>query len=50
LSLSGLEKITGIHQKQLWIYLHTDTKPRREQIDKIEKGFHSFGKELIRAC
>jgi len=22
LSLSGLEKITGIHQKQLWKYLH----------------------------
>ncbi|MDR1718444.1 MAG: hypothetical protein LBS20_21615 [Prevotella sp.] len=46
LSLSGLEKITGIHQKQLWNYLHTDTKPRKAQIEKIEHGLHSLGKEL----
>jgi len=47
LSLSGLEKITGIHQKQLWSYLHGRTKPRKAQIAKIEKGLHRFGKELI---
>ncbi|MDR0824600.1 MAG: hypothetical protein LBN74_05860 [Prevotella sp.] len=46
LSLSGLEKITGIHQKQLWNYLHTETKPRKAQIEKIEQGLHSLGKEL----
>jgi len=38
LSLSGLEKITGIHQKQLWNYLHRKSKPRRAQVEKIEKG------------
>jgi hypothetical protein len=46
LSLSGLEKITGIHQKQLWNYLHRKSKPRRAQIEKIEKGLHTLGSEL----
>ncbi len=47
LSLSGLEKITGIHQKQLWNYLHRKSKPRKAQIEKIEKGLHALGSELI---
>ncbi len=47
LSLSGLEKITGIHQKQLWSYLHGRSKPRKAQIEKIENGLHRFGNELI---
>jgi hypothetical protein len=47
LSLSGLEKITGIHQKQLWNYLHRKSKPRRAQVEKIEKGLHALGSELI---
>jgi predicted RNase H-like HicB family nuclease len=46
LSLSGMEKITGIHQKQLWKYLHTDAIPRKKQIAKIEHGLHLLGKEL----
>jgi len=47
LSLSGLEKITGIHQKQLWNYLHHKSKPRRAQIEKIENGLHRLGSELV---
>jgi len=47
LSLSGLERITGIHQKQLWSYLHGKTVPRRKQIEKIENGLHALGKELM---
>src|SRR5665647_461796 len=47
LSLSGLEKITGIHQKQLWNYLHGKSKPRKAQVEKIAKGLHSLGSELI---
>jgi len=47
LSLSGLEKITGVHQKQLWNYLHKRSKPRKTQIEKIEKGLHSLGHDLI---
>jgi predicted RNase H-like HicB family nuclease len=46
LSLSGLEKITGIHQKQLWNYLHGKSKPRKAQIEKLEKGLHTLGSEL----
>jgi len=48
LSLSGLEKITGIHQKQLWAYLHQKSKPRRAQVEKIEKGLHTLGRDLLR--
>lgn len=47
LSLSGLEKITGIHQKQLWNYLHGKSKPRKAQVERIEKGLHTLGSELI---
>jgi len=47
LSLSGLEKITGIHQKQLWNYLHRKSKPRKVQVEKIEKALHTLGSELI---
>lgn len=46
ISLSGLEKITGIHQKQLWAYLNNKSKPRRRQIERIQKGLHDLGKEL----
>ncbi len=46
LSLSGLEKITGIHQKQLWAYLNNKSKPRRRQVERIQKGLHDLGKEL----
>jgi predicted RNase H-like HicB family nuclease len=47
LSLSGLEKITGIHQKQLWNYLHRKSKPRKAQIEKITIGLHNLGSELM---
>jgi hypothetical protein len=47
LSLSGMERITGIHQKQLWSYLHGNSKPRRLQVQKIEKALHSLGNEFL---
>ena len=47
LSLSGMEKITGIHQKQLWNYLHKKSKPRKAQIEKITVGLHNLGSELM---
>jgi len=46
LSLFGLKKITGIHQKQLWNYLHRKAKPRPAQVNRIEKALHAFGSEL----
>lgn len=44
-TLSALEKITGINQKQLWAYT-TGTKPRKAQADKIRSGFQRLAKDL----
>ena len=40
-SLAGLEKVTGINQKQLWAYLN-GTKPRKAQKERIVSGFESL--------
>ncbi|MBQ6086992.1 MAG: type II toxin-antitoxin system HicB family antitoxin [Bacteroidales bacterium] len=45
LSLAGIEKMSGINQKQLWAYLH-GTKPRKAQEDRIRSGFGSLYKDL----
>ncbi|MCQ2129853.1 MAG: type II toxin-antitoxin system HicB family antitoxin [Bacteroidales bacterium] len=44
---SGLEKITGINQKQLWHYAKGLSKPREAQRKKIENALHRLGSELI---
>lgn len=44
-SLSGMEKVTGINQKQLWAYLN-GTKPRKAQSDRIESGFRALSRDL----
>ena len=44
-SLSCLEKVTGINQKQLWSYLN-GTKPRKSQVERIENGFRNLSKDL----
>lgn len=44
-SLAGLEKMTGINQKQLWSYLN-GTKPRKAQVVRMEKGFQALRKDL----
>jgi predicted RNase H-like HicB family nuclease len=46
-SKSGLERLTGINQKQLWHYASGGRKPRREQVNKIESALHHLGKELL---
>jgi hypothetical protein len=43
---AALERLTGINKKQLWSYLHGRSKPRRTQIDKIEKPLHTLGNKL----
>lgn len=45
-TLAGLERITGIHQKQLWSYMHGQTKPRAAQKERIRASLLSFAKEL----
>lgn len=44
---SGLERLTGINQKQLWHYANGISKPRRAQVLKIENALHRLGTELI---
>lgn len=44
---SGLEKITGINQKQLWHYAKGLSKPREAQRQKIENALHRLGSELV---
>lgn len=46
LSLAGLERITGIHQKQLWAYMHGRSNPRTVQKERIIKAIHRFADEL----
>ena len=44
-SLAGMEKMTGINQKQLWSYLH-GTKPRKAQSNRIKAGFEKLRNDL----
>ena len=47
LSLAGLERMTGINQKQLSNYLHHRAVPRRKQADRIINGLHHFAREIL---
>lgn len=47
LSLAGMERLTGINQKQLSNYLNRRAVPRRKQADRIVSGMHKFAKELL---
>lgn len=44
---SGLERITGINQKQLWHYASGKRRPRPEQAVRIETALHRLGEELL---
>lgn len=46
-SKAGLERITGIHQKQLWHYASGGRKPRQEQALRLERALHKLGNELL---
>ena len=43
---SGLERLTGINQKQLWHYASGMSVPRRAQVTKIENAIHRLADEL----
>lgn len=43
---AALERITGINQTQLGHYAAGRSKPRKQQIIKIEKALHQLGEEL----
>ena len=44
---AGLERLTGINQKQLWHYANGKSTPRRAQVAKIENAMHRLGNELL---
>lgn len=46
-SKAGLERITGINQKQLWHYASGGRNPRPEQAIKLEVALHKLGRELL---
>ena len=47
MSLAGMEKMTGINQKQLSNYLNRRAVPRQKQADRIITGMHKFARELL---
>jgi predicted RNase H-like HicB family nuclease len=46
LSKSGLEKITGINQKQLWQYASGVRRPKPATTRKIQESLYHFADEL----
>ncbi len=46
LTLAGLERISGVNQKQLGHYISGVRKPSEKTIHKIEQGIHAFGQEI----
>ncbi|REG88272.1 helix-turn-helix domain-containing protein [Algoriphagus antarcticus] len=46
LSLSGLERITGVNQGQLSHYATGHRKPGKKTVEKIEKNLKEFADEL----
>lgn len=46
LTFAGLQNVTGINQKQLAHYAAGRSKPRAEQVRKLENGIHRLAKEL----
>lgn len=45
-TLSGLERITGVNQRQLGHYISGFRKPSDKTIKKIEEGIHRFSEQL----
>jgi len=45
-SMSGLQAITGINQKQLHHYLSGHSRPSASTVQKIQAGIAEFAKEL----
>ena len=44
---AAMERLTGIHQKQLWNYAHGVSKPRLAARNKIQNALHRLGRELV---
>lgn len=46
LSLAGLEKISGINQRQLSHYINGTSKPRKSTVERFSKKLKSFAEDL----
>lgn len=44
---TALGKLAGINPKQMWNYMHGVSRPRKAQVQKIEKALHRLGHELL---
>lgn len=43
---AALSRITGINERQLWHYAAGVHKPRKQQLEKIQKGINALTEEL----
>lgn len=47
LTNAGIERLTGINQRLMYMYATGAKKPRPAQRKKIEEGLHRLGQELL---
>ena len=43
---AALSRITGVNERQLWHYAAGVHKPRKQQLEKIQKGINALTEEL----
>jgi hypothetical protein len=46
LTLSGLERLTGVNQRQLGHYASGHRRPRPAMVQKIEAALHKFSQDI----
>jgi hypothetical protein len=46
-TLAGLERITGVNQRQLSHYINGIKRPSEKTVKKIEDRIHLFGNEIV---
>ena len=46
-SKSGLERITGINQKQLWHYANGLRRPKTSTVKRVSDSIHRFAEDLL---
>ena len=44
---SALGRLSGINPKQVWSYMHGESKPRKAQLQKMESALQRLGRELM---
>lgn len=49
LSLAGLERISGINQRQLSHYINGSSKTRKSTVKRFQKRLEAFAKDLLSA-